>query len=101
MFTILHLLRDGVTGSGWCALSLLACTLIHLAIAALLPGGWKAAFRFLAAAALLCDLLWHFIFYSDGSAYANHGLAAVQVFLLWPALLSLSLFLQKHLSHSA
>lgn len=94
MFTIFQLLSDGVVGSGWCALSLLACGLLRLTAGVLLPGGWRAALRSLLVPALLCDLSWHAVFYPAGG-YANQGQAAIQVFLLWPVFLVVSLFFQR------
>lgn len=99
MFTVFRLLSDGVIGSGWCALSLLTCALLRLTVGVLLPGGWRAALRSLPVPALLCDLCWHAVFYPAG--YQNQGLAAVQVFLLWPAFLLLSLLFQRNLRRSA
>lgn len=100
MFTVFRLLSDGVVGSGWCALSLLTCALLRLTVGVLLPGGWRTALRSLPVPALLCDLCWYAIFYPAGG-YRNQGLAAVQVFLLWPVLLLLSLFFQRRSSRKA
>lgn len=100
MFTILRLLHDGVAGAGWCALILLTCGLLRLAAGRLLRGGWRAALRSLPVPALLCDLCWHVVFYPVDAAYRNRGLAAIQIFLLWPLLLLLSLLLQKHSASS-
>lgn len=95
MITVFRLLRDGVTGTGWCALSLLACGLLRLTAGVLLPGGWRTALRSLPVPALLCDLCWHAVFYPTGAGYVNHGLGVIRVFLLWPLLLALSLFFQR------
>lgn len=45
MLTVFRLVSDGVAGSGWCALSLLACALLRLTVGLLLPGGWQAVLR--------------------------------------------------------
>ncbi len=97
MLTVFRLVSDGVAGSGWCALSLLACALLRLAVSLLLPGGCRAVLRSFLIPALFCDLCWHAVFYPLGG-YTNRGLAAVYVFLLWPALLLLSLLFQQRRS---
>ena len=63
MLTVFRLVSDGVAGSGWCALSLLACALLRLAVGLLLPGGCRVVLRSFLIPALFCDLCWYAVFY--------------------------------------